>query len=108
MEPDHRDRHAGRQLGSLLAQRDSGIHSRLSCGDGCRSDFGAGELHVAIGASAAPLGYATADGAPRLAHTTVLDFTSALYLGMKHPSGSLRSWSHFTRGVPAALFGLPA
>jgi 8-amino-7-oxononanoate synthase len=22
---------------------------------------------------------------------------------MKHPSGSLRSWSHFTRGVPAAL-----
>lgn len=33
----------------------------------------------------------------------MLDFTSALYLGMKHPSGSLRSWPHFTRGVPAAL-----
>jgi 8-amino-7-oxononanoate synthase len=33
----------------------------------------------------------------------VLDFTSALYLGMDHPSDSLRRWSRFTTGVPAAL-----
>jgi 8-amino-7-oxononanoate synthase len=33
----------------------------------------------------------------------VLDFTSALYLGLRHPSSSLRSWLHFTTGAPAAL-----
>jgi 8-amino-7-oxononanoate synthase len=33
----------------------------------------------------------------------MLDFTSALYLGLRHPSGSLRPWSQFTTGVPAAL-----
>lgn len=31
------------------------------------------------------------------------DFTSALYLGLRHPSASLRPWTHFTSGVPAAL-----
>jgi 8-amino-7-oxononanoate synthase len=33
----------------------------------------------------------------------MLDFTSALYLGLRHPTGSLRPWSQFTTGVPAAL-----
>lgn len=33
----------------------------------------------------------------------MLDFTSALYLGMRHPSGTLRPWTEFTTGVPAAL-----
>ncbi len=33
----------------------------------------------------------------------MLDFTSALYLGLRHPSSSLRPWSRFTTGVPAAL-----
>jgi len=37
----------------------------------------------------------------------VLDFTSALYLGMKHPAGSLLPWEAFTSGVPAALFEPP-
>ncbi len=33
----------------------------------------------------------------------MLDFTSALYLGLRHPSSSLRPWLQFTTGVPAAL-----
>jgi 8-amino-7-oxononanoate synthase len=33
----------------------------------------------------------------------VLDFASALYLGLRHPSESLRSWAQLTTGVPAAL-----
>jgi 8-amino-7-oxononanoate synthase len=33
----------------------------------------------------------------------MLDFTSALYLGLRHPSWSLRPWAQFTTGVPAAL-----
>src|SRR5260221_1007743 len=33
----------------------------------------------------------------------VLDFTSALYLGLQHPSASLASWDAFTLGRPAAL-----
>jgi 8-amino-7-oxononanoate synthase len=33
----------------------------------------------------------------------VLDFTSALYLGLQHPSPSLRPWHQLTTGVPAAL-----
>jgi 8-amino-7-oxononanoate synthase len=37
----------------------------------------------------------------------MLDFTSALYLGLHHPSRSLRPWSQFTTGVPAALASPP-
>ncbi len=33
----------------------------------------------------------------------MLDFTSALYLGMYHPSSSLQPWKQFTTGVPSAL-----
>jgi 8-amino-7-oxononanoate synthase len=33
----------------------------------------------------------------------MLDFTSALYLGMRHPHRSLRSWAELTTGRPAAL-----
>jgi 8-amino-7-oxononanoate synthase len=33
----------------------------------------------------------------------VLDFTSALYLGLRHASASLRPWAQLTAGVPAAL-----
>jgi 8-amino-7-oxononanoate synthase len=33
----------------------------------------------------------------------MLDFTSALYLGMRHQSHALRPWKSFTGGVPAAL-----
>jgi 8-amino-7-oxononanoate synthase len=37
----------------------------------------------------------------------MLDFTSALYLGLRHPSRSLPPWSKFTTGVPAALASPP-
>jgi 8-amino-7-oxononanoate synthase len=37
-----------------------------------------------------------------------LDFTSALYLGIRHPSRSLRPWSQFTTGKPAALESPPS
>jgi len=33
----------------------------------------------------------------------MLDFTSALYLGLQHPSASLAPWDAFTLGRPAAL-----
>ena len=33
----------------------------------------------------------------------MLDFTSALYLGLRHASGSLAPWEQLTTGVPAAL-----
>ena len=33
----------------------------------------------------------------------MLDFTSSLYLGMAHPSASLRPWTRLTTGTPAAL-----
>jgi 8-amino-7-oxononanoate synthase len=39
--------------------------------------------------------------------TTVLNFTSALYLGLHHSSGSLRPWPQLTTGVPAALAAPP-
>jgi 8-amino-7-oxononanoate synthase len=38
---------------------------------------------------------------------TTLDFTSALYLGLRHPSGSLRPWERLSAGTPAALTGPP-
>ncbi len=37
-----------------------------------------------------------------------LDFTSALYLGIKHDTNSLKPWSSFTTGAPAALKEPPA
>jgi 8-amino-7-oxononanoate synthase len=37
----------------------------------------------------------------------MLDFTSALYLGLRHPSRLLPTWSQFTTGVPAALASPP-
>jgi 8-amino-7-oxononanoate synthase len=37
----------------------------------------------------------------------MLDFTSALYLGIRHPSRSLRSWPSLTAGRPAALESPP-
>jgi 8-amino-7-oxononanoate synthase len=33
----------------------------------------------------------------------VPDFTSALYLGLRHPSSSLRPWTHLSLGKPSAL-----
>src|SRR5215210_5420046 len=33
----------------------------------------------------------------------MIDFTSSLYLGMKHASDELSHWSQLTTGVPAAL-----
>lgn len=39
--------------------------------------------------------------------TVLMDFTSALYLGLDHPSWSLRPWPQFTTGVPAALASPP-
>lgn len=33
----------------------------------------------------------------------MLDFTSALYLGLRHPTWSLRSWAQLTSGAPAVL-----
>jgi 8-amino-7-oxononanoate synthase len=38
----------------------------------------------------------------------VLDFASALYLGLRHESCSLRAWDAFTTGVPAGLAEWPA
>lgn len=37
----------------------------------------------------------------------MLDFTSALYLGLYHPMQSLRPWKQFTTGAPAALKNPP-
>jgi 8-amino-7-oxononanoate synthase len=37
-----------------------------------------------------------------------LDFTSALYLGIRHPSRLLRPWSQLTTGKPAALEAAPS
>jgi 8-amino-7-oxononanoate synthase len=37
----------------------------------------------------------------------MLDFTSALYLGLHHPTRSLPPWSQFTTGFPAALAAPP-
>lgn len=37
----------------------------------------------------------------------MLDFTSALYLGLRHPTRSLRPWARLTSGRPAAL-AIPA
>jgi 8-amino-7-oxononanoate synthase len=37
----------------------------------------------------------------------MLDFTSALYLGLCHPSGTLRPWARLTTGRPAALQAPP-
>jgi 8-amino-7-oxononanoate synthase len=34
---------------------------------------------------------------------TVLDFTSSSYLGLRHPSWTLKPWSRLTTGTPAAL-----
>src|SRR6266542_342110 len=36
-----------------------------------------------------------------------LEFTSALYLGLRHESWTLRSWPQLTTGIPAALDGPP-
>jgi 8-amino-7-oxononanoate synthase len=36
-----------------------------------------------------------------------MDFTSALYLGLRHPSHLLRPWPRFSLGVPAALDAPP-
>ncbi len=38
----------------------------------------------------------------------MLDFTSALYLGLRHGSRSLAPWDQLTLGTPAALEELPA
>ncbi len=37
----------------------------------------------------------------------MLDFTSSLYLSLRHASGSLRPWDQLTTGVPAALAAPP-
>lgn len=37
----------------------------------------------------------------------MIDFTSALYLGLRHPSASLRPWAQMTAGRPAALASPP-
>ncbi len=37
----------------------------------------------------------------------MLDFTSALYLGLRHPSCALRPWRSFSTGAPAALTETP-
>lgn len=34
----------------------------------------------------------------------MIDFTSSLYLGMKHGSAELKTWQQLTAGVPAALY----
>ena len=43
----------------------------------------------------------------RMASPRTLDFTSALYLGLRHPSRALRPWPQLTLGAPAALREFP-
>jgi len=38
----------------------------------------------------------------------MLDFTSALYLGLRHPSWCLKPWKQLTTGRPAALIAAPS
>ena len=40
-------------------------------------------------------------------HHGVVDFTSVLYLGLRHPSHCLHPWTQFTTGVPSALARYP-
>ncbi|BBU31044.1 hypothetical protein BTHE68_47780 [Burkholderia sp. THE68] len=37
----------------------------------------------------------------------MIDFASALYLGMRHPAGALGGWEALTTGLPAALAAAP-
>ncbi|MGH9696209.1 MAG: aminotransferase class I/II-fold pyridoxal phosphate-dependent enzyme, partial [Bryobacteraceae bacterium] len=37
----------------------------------------------------------------------MIDFTSALYLGLSHEHSSLRPWQQFTAGKPAVLYTAP-
>ncbi|SAK85835.1 8-amino-7-oxononanoate synthase [Caballeronia hypogeia] len=37
----------------------------------------------------------------------MIDFASALYLGMRHPAGALGGWDALTSGLPAALAAAP-
>jgi len=46
-------------------------------------------------------------GKTRKSEATMLDFTSALYLGLHHPSETLRPWAQLTTGRPAALQAPP-
>lgn len=45
---------------------------------------------------------------PVLAKQGLVDFTSSLYLGMLHPSSSLKPWSQLTTGKPGALETAPS
>jgi 8-amino-7-oxononanoate synthase len=45
---------------------------------------------------------------PALTTRRSIDFTSALYLGIGHSSGSLRPWSQLTTGKPAVLETAPS
>ncbi|MFC0065090.1 hypothetical protein ACFFQW_14960, partial [Umezawaea endophytica] len=38
----------------------------------------------------------------------IVDATSALFLGLRHPAGALRPWRSLTTGVPGALREVPA
>ena len=88
------------ELGALLASGDPELHPCLSHRDGNRSDQSRHRrLHHAGRASAEAAG----DAAGAVRCVPVLDFTSALYLGLRHPSPSLRPWSGLTTGKPAAL-----
>ncbi|HSX81127.1 MAG TPA: aminotransferase class I/II-fold pyridoxal phosphate-dependent enzyme [Candidatus Saccharimonadia bacterium] len=46
-------------------------------------------------------------GKTRKSEATMLDFTSALYLGLRHPSETLQPWAQLTTGRPAALQAPP-
>ena len=46
-------------------------------------------------------------GSSRWRDAKMLDFTSALYLGIRHPSQSLAPWSQLTTGKPAVLGSPP-
>jgi 8-amino-7-oxononanoate synthase len=46
-------------------------------------------------------------GSSRWHDAKMLDFTSALYLGIRHPSQSLAPWSQLTTGKPAVLGSPP-
>src|SRR6202042_578555 len=86
------------QLGQVLESRAAGLPPRLPSRDRSGPNHPGGRNHPRH-PPPAQVGRPTCWPltAPRL------DFTSSLYLGMAHPSTSLRPWARLTAGAPAAL-----
>ena len=131
LERDQRQRRGG-ELGALLAHRGQDVHALLPGGDRRRPRRARPAIDVARdGRDLAPAVHlrrrleerrrrsaraaAPAVGRRRAAWSrarlpragSVPDFTSALYLGLRHASGELRPWAQLTTGAPAAVRPVP-